>query len=175
MSPAADAWLEAVSRVRADIAAEVRDEAFELFVVEAARSRLVDRRGHGRLHLRCGETLEGDLGAGGRAGVDGEDAVEGQVRLVDSTGRSWLVPVSSVVTLVGTRPVVRPEGTSAGVSLGSWLRETWTLGIPVHVVTMHGQRLRGHLAQIGADHVDLRADGSVVTVAIGAVDAWSRG
>jgi hypothetical protein len=155
-------WLAAAAGLQSELDADLRDEAYEVFVVEAARSRLQDRVGPARLSLRCGLALEGQLGA--------EDVIGGHLRLRDHVGRHLVVPVAAVVTVSGTRPGLRPEGHER--TLTSWLREAWSSGDPVSVLACSGQWIAGRLTRVGGDHVDLDLGEAELTVAIAAVEAW---
>lgn len=163
-------WLEALAEVQADIDAGMRDDAYELFVVESARSRLVDRTGRVRLTLRGDRTLEGAMGGEGLASVDGH------LWLTEATGRRLLIRTDAVVSIHGAERRIRDEsGSSQGTSIGAWLREAWTLDDRLCALLPDGTMAGDRLVHVGADHVDLAKGRDVTTVPWVAVEAWMRG
>ena len=104
-SPGADLWQEAAAGVQSWLDADLRAEAYEVFVAEAARCRLVDRVGAARVALRCGVVLEGELVP------DSDDAVDEHLVLRGAGDVTRLVPVSAVVSRPGfpARPAARGE------------------------------------------------------------------
>jgi hypothetical protein len=163
-----DPWLEATAQIRAELDDELREEAREVFVAEAARTRMIDRRGVARLLLRCGETLDGDLVPAGAEHVDGH------LTVLTSADREVLVAESSIVSVTGSEPALRLESSARPRTLASWLREAWDLGVPVSGLTCRGVWVRGSIVRVGADHVDIGPVGDVVTVPFTAIEAWSR-
>jgi hypothetical protein len=159
-------WLEAAASVQSELDAEVRDEAFDVFVAEAGRCRLVDRDGRIRVNLRCGQAIVGVVAPG--AWPDSTLAVR-----VES-GDLMLICEQAVVTMTGTTPRLRIEA-GLSTSLGSTLREVWGAGHPVRLLLTDGRLLGGTLLFVGADHVDLRSPDGAVTVPFSAVDAWNLG
>lgn len=157
-------WDAAVARAREEADADVRSEAFDVFVAEAGRFRLVDRTGRGRLLLTCRVILEGRL--------TGSVVVADHLDLVDDAGRTCRIPVRAVVTLTGTQARLRPEPAPEGRSVSSWLREVWMLGAPLSVLDRCGDWHHGHVRAVAADHVDLDVVGSVVALPYAAVEAW---
>jgi hypothetical protein len=157
-------WLEAAAGLQADLDADLRDEAYEVFVAEAARSRLQDRVGSVRLLLRCGVTLAGLLG--------GDEAIDGHVRLAEATGWRIVVPVGAIATISGGRPGL--GSASAGRTITSWLREAWESGERIGVLIAGGQWRGGRLAYVARDYVDLVVHEAVVTVPLASVEAWRR-
>ena len=162
-------WQEAVAGVQASLDADLRDEAHEVFVAEAARCRIVDRVGRARVSLRCGITLEGELAP------DSDDALEDHLVMTDEAGVSLLVPVAAIATMTGSRPALRSEGRGRTRSLASWLRELWSTDEPVHLVDGSGRWAAGRLTYVGADHVELVSGESARVVPLASVEAWRRG
>ncbi len=52
-----DPWLEAAASLQMELDVQVRDEAYEVYVAESARGRMVDRVGEVTLLLRCGQVM----------------------------------------------------------------------------------------------------------------------
>lgn len=158
------AWREAVDSARADIEADLRADAHEMFVAEAARIRLADRPGPGRVFLRCGHVLSGDILTSG--GVD--DAVV----VAAAAGGRWLVPRAAVVRATGLGAGLRDEAVSSVArTLPSVLREAWAAGDSLLLLLCDGTRLAGHVTLVGADHLDASVDGERITVPYSAIDA----
>ena len=167
--PGAALWQEAAARVQSWLDADLRAEAYEVFVAEAARCRLIDRVGAARVALRCGVVLEGDLAP------DSDDAVAEHLVLRGAGDVTRLVPVSAVVSVRGSRPGLRPEGDGTARSLTSWLREAWSADDPVRLIDSSGTQVVGSIGFVGADHVEI-ADGEVrLVVPLASVEAWQRG
>lgn len=169
-----DPWREAVAELRTEMDAELREDAYEVFLAESARCRLVDRAGVARVLLRSGVTVEGTLATGA------EPTAEGHARLRTASGREVLVPLAAVVTITGTSPGLRHEDGSPSRDLASAritarLRESWRSGERVRVLTCRGQWIAGVIVHVGADHADIDGGGSSVTVALAAVDAFELG
>jgi hypothetical protein len=162
-----DPWLEAAAGLRAELDSEARDEAYEVFLAEAARGRLVDRSGPATVLVRCGVVFEGVIGPAG------DEAVADHLLLVETDGRALLVPARAIVTLTRSRPGLRPDGPASPRSIGSWLRQAALADQRVRALTGVGRWAAGRVAVVGADHVDLGEAGRTTTVAFGAVDAWS--
>jgi hypothetical protein len=167
--PGTELWQEAAAGVQSWLDADLRAEAYEVFVAEAARCRLVDRVGSARVSLGCGVVLEGELAP------DSRDAVADHLVLRGAGDVIRLVPVSSVVSIRGSLPGLRTDGDRATRSLTSWLREAWSTDQPMRLVDVAGTRVVGRLGFVGADHVEL-VDGEVRTVVpLASVEAWERG
>jgi hypothetical protein len=164
-----DPWLEAAGDLQAEFDADTRDVAYDVFVAEATRCRLPDRTGRATIRLRCGLMLEGVLDP------RPAERVIDHLILGEATGRLLLIPAAAIVTMSGTRPALHDESGGEGPSLGSWLREAWQADDRLSALTLLGQWVGGRVARVGADHVDIVQDALVVTVAVAAVDAWSRG
>ena len=162
-----DPWLEAAASLRVELDVQVRDEAYEVFVAESARGRMADRVGEVTLLLRCGQAVEGELRAD-------DDSVAGHLIVAEPSGRLMLVPDTAVVTMAGSRPGLRPEGRDRERTLGSWLREAWQADDVVAALRCDGRWCTGRVRHVGADHVDLVSDGCTTTLAVAAVEAWSR-
>ena len=163
-----DPWLEAAAGLQVELDAQVRDEAYEVYVAESARGRMVDRAGEATLLLRCGQAIEGQL----RPPED--DSVAGHLIVSERSGRLLLVPDTAVVTMTGSRAGLRPEGRDRERTLGSWLREAWQADDVVAALRGDGRWCTGRVRHVGADHVDLVSDGCTTTLAVAAVEAWSR-
>ncbi len=163
-------WLAAAADLQADMDADVRAEAFEVFVAEAARARLADRVGSVRVSVRCGHVVIGDLDA------TPEGEVAGHLQLVDVTGRRLLIPAASVLVMTGSRPGLRAEEPSrAARSITARLREAWILDESVRALLVDGRSVGSRLLHVGADHVELDEGATGMVVALGAVDVWVIG
>ena len=161
-----DMWLDAAAGVQSDVDADLRAEAFEVFVAEAARSRLVDRTGDISVRVRSGSALRG------RAFEAGFVArVDGHLVLITADRRAMLVPVGAVVTLTGASGSLRDEGAPAR-SLASVLRDCWHAGDVVRVLCADGRWLSGRLTVVAADHADLAGADGATTVAYAGAEAW---
>lgn len=169
MEPGDGLWLEAAAGVQSSLDADLRDEAYEVFVAEAARSRLVDRAGPARVSLRSGVVLDGELVP------HSDDAVDGHLVLVGADGRTHLIRVSAVVSLTGSRPSLRSEGDRVPRSFTSWLRETWSGDEAIRVLDGSGSWAAGRLGFVGADHVELARGESRTVIPLASIEAWQRG
>jgi hypothetical protein len=169
-------WWEAAAEVESDLAADVAAEAYDVFVAEAARVHLVDRRGHVRVQLCSGASLAGEV-------LDG-DEVAGHLGLREESGAVSLVCVAAIVCLRGSRVALRPvdpeDGRPGGLpvgpgtSIGSWLRGVGEEGAVIRVALADGTVLAGTVVLVAADHVELVELGSADRVAVpfGAVEYW---
>lgn len=165
-------WAEAEAIVQADADADLVDEAYEVFLAEAARLRLVDRRGAVRLQLRCGRHVEGslldDLRVGAHLGVS------------TPSGGVVLVATQAIAVLEGSSQGLRAECASdaaSDVTLTSWLREAWRQGVLLRVTCGDGLVRVGVLRWVGADHAEfLGADGvHAWVVPYASAEAWALG
>lgn len=162
-------WQEAAAGLQSSLDADLRDEAYEVFVAEAARCRLADRAGPARVTLRCGVVLGGELEP------QTDDAVDEHLVLVGADGGTRLVRAAAVVSLTGSRPSLRPEGDRVPRSLTSWLRETWSTDEVIRLLDGSGRWAVGRLGFVGADHVELAHGENRTLVPLTAVEAWQRG
>lgn len=165
-------WAEAESIVQAEADADLVDEAYEVFLIEAARLRLVDRCGAVRLQLRCGIPVEGHLSKDRR--------VRAHLGLTTTSGVVVLVPVHAIAVLEGSSRGLRPEGASdeaSEVTLTSRLREAWRAGAVLRVTCGDGIVRVGVLRWVGADHVELLSASGEDTwvVPYDSVEAWAIG
>ena len=163
-----DPWLEAAAGLQVEIDTQVREEAYEVYVAESARGRLVDRAGEATLLMRCGQAIEGQLCP------PDDDSVAGHLIVSERSGRLLLVPDTAVVTMTGSRAGLRSEGRDRERTLGSWLREAWQGDDLVAALLCDGRWVTGRVTHVGSDHVDLVRDGCSTTIAISAVEAWAR-
>jgi hypothetical protein len=173
MERADDLWLEALAGVQAELDAQLRGDAYELFVAESARCRLADRTGPARVRLRCGRVFDGEIG-----GQDLE-SIDGHLWLIEATGRRLLIRSTAVLTITGARPGLRDEAeATVAASLGSWLRDAWSLDDRLLALLCDGSWAGDRLVHVGADHVDVSNAPNaptVTTVPWAAVQAWVRG
>lgn len=146
--------------------ADLRAEAREVFLAEAARCRLADRHGAGRVLLRCGVGLEGAWTA--------EEPVAGYVCMLGPEGRRHVVAVDAIVLVVGTQSALRVETSSRETTLGQWLREAWADGDVVRALDASGCTHAGPVGFVGADHVVIDTESGPVVLPTGTVQAWSR-
>jgi len=101
------------------------------------------------LTLRDGSTVLGTVTDATRAWV-----------LLGRTGREEIVPLAAVASARGVVHQAAPLGEVASrLGLGHALRALARDGATVVVVTMGGE-VRGRIDQVGADHVDVAADGA---------------
>lgn len=156
-------WLEASAHVQSDDEADLRAEAAEVFLAEAARTRLEDHAGPVRITLRSGRVIDGQLVA--------DDPVAGHLCVADADGGQTRVPIGAIDHVTGSHPALRDEVRVAR-TLTSWLRDCWRLGDAIAVLNRSGRWHRGTIDFVGADHVVLLADGGTVTIPFPAVDAW---
>jgi len=146
----------------------VRDEAFELFAAEAARTRLADRAGNVRIVLRSGRVLVGELGTA--------EQVAGHLRLVDGRGRQLLVAVDAISTIRGSSTALRDEETAErSRSLASMLRETWALGERLQVLLHTGEWIGGAIRLVASDHLELVVGADDCVIPFAASEAWGLG
>lgn len=162
-SPEQD-WYAAFAREQGQVDADVRAEAFDVFVAEAGRGRLVDRTGRGRLRLTSGVTLEGRL--------TGFAEVADHLALLDDAGRACQIATRALVTMSGTQARLRPEPAPTSRSLPSWLREVWAMGGSLSALDVTGHWHRGRVIAVASDYVDLDGTGSGLTLPYAAVEAW---
>lgn len=155
------AWWEPLALIRQEVATEAKDEAWALLEVERSRTRLVDRITPGaRLTLRSGSCLI----VGSLADVL-VDAI-----VIDVSGRHHLVPAAAVRTAVGLATRLAPDSPQRRTPM-SWLRAQ--VGEPGLVHLVDGDCLRGEIAGVGADHIDLLLGDGLVSVAYAAIDFLS--
>ena len=159
-------WLDLASTLAANEANEVRGEAVEVLVAEIARCRLVDRLGWAHVQVVTGQRLVGRLEAGG---IDGHLAVR------EATGDVVLVAAPAVVRVVGSRIGLRAESGVESRSIGSWLREVQAGCGQVWATSTDAVTVRGRLAAVAADHVEVDTGDGVVVLALAAVVAWRSG
>jgi hypothetical protein len=168
-----DPWFEAIAGLQADVDAELRDDAYEVFVAEAARGRVVDRVGTARVVLRSGASVDGTLV------TDAESRIEDHL-VLHANGREVLVPLTAVVTIIGSQPGLRPDRVpdqdrAVVPRITRRLRESWQSGERVRVLTRTGDWISGVIVHVGADHADVDDDGTTITVLLRSVDAWELG
>ena len=162
-------WQDALAIVEREFDDGVLEEAHEVYLAEAARIRLRDRRGHLRLVLRCGADLAGDIGR--------DDPIADHLVIVGA-GRTHVIAERAITMVTGSQVHLRGDEPAASIpserSLASWLREVWIEGCRVEVVTASGSRRTGSVTFVGADHVELSgSDSEPVVLPFTAVDVWS--
>lgn len=158
-------WREAAAAVEVELETEVVEEAYEVYVAEAARTRLTDREGAAHLRLRSGSLLEGDVVA--------DEPIADHLRVLLTTGDVAVVPVTGLVAVRGTRPFLRREGSDGSCTLSSWLRSCWLGGVRMRAITVDGLAWSGAIAEVGADHVSLvDDDGGCWLLALASVECW---
>lgn len=178
-------WWEADAALSAAAKNEVLDEAYEIYVAEAARSRMVDLCGKGTIMLRSGRDVTGTLGA--------LPPVDGHLAVADESAGTSLIPLHAVVSMTGTFTQLRNElahdsahdtvddqAHRSGQRLTGWLRDAWGTGVLIEILTCDGEVRRGRLTWAGADAVVLecadpaRGDANLeVVIAHDAVERWS--
>ncbi|MDO8309905.1 MAG: hypothetical protein Q7V58_16330 [Actinomycetota bacterium] len=146
---------------------ELRADAYEVFMAEAARVRLVDRSGPARVVLRCGVTLSGAL-----VPPNGQE-VSGTLDLL-TDGRRVLVAAGAVVALVGPSAGLRDEsGSRRPRTLAAWLRECWSAGTRVSALLPDGTWAEGEVVLVAADHVELARQAERWVVPFVSAEAWT--
>ena len=158
-------WGEADALVQTSIDAELREEAYEVFVAEASRCRMTDRCGDVAATLRCGVTVKGRMLP---------EWMDGHLAMRTDAGAELLVPTAAVVVILGGAPSLRREGEIAA-TIGSALRESWSGGRTIRVLLADGAWRQGEVDFVGADHVTLRIVDMLVTIPMVAVEAWQLG
>ena len=161
-----DMWLDATAGVQSEVDSNLRAEAFEIYVAEAARCRLDDRSGDVCVTLRSGALIKG-AALGARA----VPRVEGMIVLAEAHRGTVLVAASAVMSMTGATGSMRDEGAPTR-SLASVLRDSWGAGDTVRALGADGQWRSGRLAMVAADHVDLEGAGGVTTLAVPGVEVW---
>lgn len=146
-------------------ARELREDAFEYFLTEVARTRVVDRTGSVRIALRSGAVL---------AGSSTSSRIEGHLDLIDSAGRRVLVSVGAVVMIQGSAASLRDESARTR-SLASVLREVWSTRSRLRVLLRTGAWIDGTVVLVAADHVELGLPEGTSVLPFAAVDAWDLG
>jgi hypothetical protein len=157
---------DAAALVQAEHDADLRSDAREVFLAEAARCRLADRQGRGQVLLRCGVRLDGEWCP--------HERIVGCVTLLGPDGRRQLVAEEAIVLVTGTRSALRVEATGREATLGRWLREAWDDGDILRALDASGGWHAGPVAFVGADHVAIETDMGAVVLPTGTVQAWSR-
>lgn len=161
-----DRWLELTAALAREEAADARQEAHDLFVVEASRSRLCDRSGAVRITLNCGRAIDGVL-------VPGTDGIDGYLTVRRAGMADLHVRAASVVVMTGSRPGLRPESGPEPRSLGSWLRECWDADARVTALTGADRWIAGRVVLVASDYVVLAEVGEEHVLPYGTVEAWS--
>lgn len=161
-------WLEAAAMVAADVDADLRREAVEVYAAEAARTRIEDLGGAMRVRVRCGHVLAG-------VADPREPIAEHLVLAASGAGArdhvALVVPTWAVIAVDGSAVALRDEADGPRPrSIGSWLRERWHEGDVLRILDRSGTMHIGPLSMVGADHVRL-ASGRCI--ALRAVDAWT--
>lgn len=147
--PVEAAWAEAAALVQADLDAAIHDEARDLVVAEMADVRLRER-------LRALSPRQGvaiTTVAGGR--FEGRVTSLGRDHLVlECAQTTVVVPLTAIAVLRAVPRVIHDEGARAepGTSWRHALRTA--LGVDV-IVDIGGTHVRGRLAWVGHDHVDV--------------------
>lgn len=157
---------DAAALIQAEQDADVRAEAREVYLAEAARCRLGDRHGRGQVLLRSGTRLEGQWHP--------QDPVAGFVQVLDDDGRQHLVAERAIVVVTGTQSTLRVEPPARERTLGQWLREAWEDGHPVRALDASGTWHCGPISFVGADHAVVDADSGCVVLPYATVQVWSR-
>lgn len=152
--------------VQAEEDADLRAEAREVFLAEAARCRLADRHGSGRVLLRCGVGLDGAWCP--------HERVAGFVSVDGADGRRYLLTADAIVLVVGTQSALRDESSVRETTIGQWLREAWSDGHPLRALDASGSWHAGAIAFVGADHAVIDTDSGPVLLPTGSVEAWCR-
>lgn len=163
---------EAAALLESEQAVELLDDVGAIVTAEQSRLPWVERLLDGpSVQIR----LWGQLTLNGRAELIGSDAIT--LRLVSSAVQAqagWAIIPSAAVLAADDLPgrlaqeSARPRLTW---TLGQMLRHY--LGWPVRVHLRDGSITRGHLRQVGVDHLDLAGaqHGSSTTVPFGSISA----
>ena len=159
--------------VASELAAESRSESRDVHRAEVARVSLADRRGPASVRLRSGRILDVEFvdAVDAADAADAADAVAGHI-VVRQESRQGLLRASAVVSVVGTRPSLRPDGPEAVRPLAAWLREVSLADVAVQALDCTGTWVRGRLATVARDHAEIVAEGRTVCLSLEAVDLW---
>ena len=164
-------WRDAEAIVQCDVDAQAREEAYEVFVAESARMRLVDRVGPVDLWLTCGAIVHGTL-------EDGFPIAE-HLALRGHVGDEIVVPCSAVVMLRGSVAALRPEDAPKmrERTVASWLRALWAEGAVLRILLSDGQHRSGALGRVAADHVELIGtdESEPFVIPFSSVQMWRTG
>lgn len=163
-------WADAVAVVEADRDAGSVDEAHEVYLAEAGRTRLRDRRGRVRLALRSGGRVEGELCS--------PQEIIGCLLVAGEDGATHAVAESSVIWMAGSEVALRAEEGPAQArarerSLASWLREAWVEGAPVRLLTSSGEQVVVTITFVGADHVEGARGAERLVLPVTSVEVWT--
>ena len=83
------------------------------------------------------------------------------------------MPVTRLVAIRGTRPLLRREESDGSCTLSSWLRSCWLAGVRMRVITVDGLVWSGTITEVCADHVGLVDDaGECWLLAVASVECW---
>jgi len=164
------AWHDLVADLAAREAAEVRDDAVEVYLAEAARARLAERTGEAVVHLVTGRRVRGRLVA---------SSVHGCLRVVADRD-DLLVPQDAIVRIDGSRGGLRHEGQGLPWTIGSWLRAIHAGGGLVQVVLRDATTVAGSPTFVGGDHVEIEVFDTagaraVIVVPFAAAVTWQAG
>lgn len=164
-------WDDAVACVQADLDGEAVAEAHELYLAEAARTRLAERIGRVQVSLRSGRDVRGTV-------VD-EPQVAGHLALRGVDGACALVAEHAIRSMTGSAIRLRREDVAHSAarglparSLASWLREVWQADAAVQVIDLAGESHAGRVVFVGADHLEITARDESIVLPFAAVDLW---
>lgn len=161
-------WAEAAASVQSDLDADTAAEAYEVYRVEQARSRLVDRVGDVRIQLDGEVTLSGRLLPA--VAVDGHLALDMTGSQGVGGARIALIALDGILTLAGSRAALRPEDGAELPRLAPLLRAAE--GERVELLLRNGSRLAGELVATAVDHVEIDDGRGRLAVPLTAALAW---
>lgn len=156
-------WLDLTSTLRAQDADELRGEAVEVLLAEAARCRLADRVGPAVVRLVGGSVLRGRL-------VSSD--VDGYLRVDDGTDHDLLVRIGAISRIDGSQAALRREEGAPSVTIGSRLRATQGADAHVRATLADGAVVAGRVSVVGADHVEIAHDGTSTVLVVATVAVW---
>ncbi len=158
-------WQDAAAVVEGELQVEAVEEAYEVYVAEAARTRLTDREGPGLLRLSTGSVIEGEVVV--------DDPIHDHLQVRLATGDIAVVPLTALICLRGTRPSLRREAREETRTLTSWLRSCWLAGVRMRAVTVDGLAWSGTISHVAADHVALVDDADDCwLIGLASVEHW---
>lgn len=165
-------WGEAMAAVQRDLDGDAMEEAHEVYVAEAGRIRLRDRRGAARMRLRGGREVMAVLAE--------DQGITDWLLAVDEGGATLAVSERAIVWMLGSSCGLRAERDDAARSpvpsersLSSWLRDVWREGLLIRAGLVDGEQVTGTLTLVGADHVEVQTPDGSMTLPFAAVDLWS--
>lgn len=158
MSVLEDPWALAAARVQSEVESDVVADATEILAAEHARTPLSAR-------LHPGSAVRVTLTSGACVSGLVIDVAPQFVDVLDGDGDAHLINLAQVDAIDGLPGALRPEHEAK--TLTRWTTLVRSLeDESVQIELRSGQWVRGYVAVVGADHLDVCADERRVTVPI---------